>query len=214
MGTKTRHFAIEFALLILVLLILLDSPGAFARPNTAIPTMHILVLDYADVPPRVLAEAEQETSRIFGPARLQFRWTDCGTRQSPHLPSPCEGTGVAGEIRLRILPRPLNHNFANSVFGFATAPTYASVYYESARRLIQTVTDSNSNISVILGCLIAHEIGHLLLGTDQHTASGIMQASWDIHQIQRALRGTLGFSSQQAERMRQSVAVRVSASLE
>ena len=93
------------------------------------------------------------------------------------------------------------------------APTYASLYYESAQRLVQTETDASSNISMILGCLMAHEIGHLLLGEGQHTASGIMQASWDILQVQNALRGTLGFSYQQARRMRQSTVVRIEASL-
>jgi hypothetical protein len=149
----------------------------------------------------------------FAQAGLRFQWTDCSVRHSPDLYSACEYEPVSGQIRVRILPRHLNHNFQDSVSGFAVAPTYASLYYESAQRLVQTETDASSNISMILGCLMAHEIGHLLLGEGQHTASGIMQASWDILQVQNALRGTLGFSYQQARRMRQSTVVRIEASL-
>jgi hypothetical protein len=213
MVTSIRSLAIRFAILILILPAVMDSASAFAQSDTAPSAINVLVLDYSDVSPRVLAGAERETSRIFDQAGLRFRWTECAMQGSPGSPSACEGESTPGEIRVRILPRRLNYDFKDSVFGFAIAPTYASVYYESAQRLVQTATDSSSNISVILGCLMAHEIGHLLLGSDHHTASGIMQASWDIHQIQRAVRGTLGFSSQQADRMQQSAILRIKASL-
>jgi hypothetical protein len=194
-------------MLLLLVSIVMDSASTFAQSDTPLPAINVLVLNYSDVSPNVLAAAERETSRIFAQAGLRFQWMDCSVRHSSDLPSACEDEPVTGQIRVRILPRQLNHNFSDSVFGFVVAPTYASVYYESALRLVQTATDATSNVSVILGCLMAHEIGHLLLGQGQHTVSGIMQPSWDIHQVQFALRGALGFSSQQARRMRQSIVV-------
>jgi hypothetical protein len=44
--------------------------------------------------------------------------------------------------------------------------TLASVYYEYAVRL----TSSDTEVSTMLGCAIAHEIGHLLLGPRSHSA--------------------------------------------
>jgi hypothetical protein len=203
-ATNIGNLAIRLVMLILLVSVVLDSASTFAQSDTPLPAINVLVLDYSAVSPSVLAAAERETSRIFAQAGLRFQWTDCPVRHSSDLSSACEDEPVTGQIRVRILPRHLNHNFPDSVFGFVVAPTYASVYYESALRLVQTVSDASSNISVILGCLMAHEIGHLLLGQGQHTVSGIMQPSWDIQQVQLALRGRLGFSSQQARRMRQS----------
>lgn len=40
---------------------------------------------------------------------------------------------------------------------------------------------------------MAHEVGHLLLGENRHSASGIMKAQWDLKQVQLAMRGSLGF---------------------
>jgi len=212
-ATNIGNLAIRLVMLILLVSVVLDSASTFAQSDTRLPAINVLVLDYSAVSPSVLAAAERETSRIFAQAGLRFQWTDCPVRHSPDLSSACEYEPVSGQIRVRILPRHLNHNFQDSVSGFAVAPTYASLYYESAQRLVQTETDASSNISMILGCLMAHETGHLLLGEGQHTASGIMQASWDILQVQNALRGTLGFSYQQARRMRQSTVVRIEASL-
>jgi hypothetical protein len=42
-------------------------------------------------------------------------------------------------------------------------------------------------IPIILGCDIAHEIGHLLLGSESHSASGIMQGHWERGQIRQAV---------------------------
>jgi len=203
-ATNIGNLAIRLAMLILFVSVGMYSARTFAQSDTRLPAINVLVFDYSNASPSVLAAAERETSRIFAQAGIRFQWTECGVRHSSDLSSACEDEPVTGQIRVRMLPHHLNHNFSDSVFGFVVAPAYASVYYESALRLVQTVTDANSNISVILGCLMAHEIGHLLLGQGQHTVSGIMQPSWDIQQVQLALRGRLGFSSQQARRMRQS----------
>lgn len=184
---------------------LLGSCNALAEKNSQSAALIVAVFDYSDVVPTVLSSAEREASRIFGQTGIRLQWTYCSTGRSPVSTSICEGEPAPGQIRLRVLRRHLNYDFKESVFGFAIAPSLASVYYESAERLVQSATDSSSNTPIILGCLMAHEIGHLLLGHDQHTVSGIMKATWDIEQIQQAMKGSLGFSPQQAEQMRDSI---------
>jgi hypothetical protein len=149
-----------------------------------------------------LTLTKEAIDNIFRKSGIRLAWTDC-----PPVPSSvgerlCRDESVPGEVRVRIVDRQLKHYVAENAFGFAIPPVWATVYYEPALRLARSTTDSESNVSIILGCLIAHEIGHLLLGKDQHTASGIMMARWDIQQIQQVMKGTLGFSRQQAERMR------------
>ena len=40
--------------------------------------------------------------------------------------------------------------------------------------------DAACRCAIILGRVTAHEIGHLLLGTNSHTVHGLMQAKWDL----------------------------------
>jgi hypothetical protein len=47
---------------------------------------------------------------------------------------------------------------------------------------------------------MAHEIGHLLLGANRHSASGIMKAAWRHADVELAGQGRLTFSA--AERRR------------
>ena len=41
----------------------------------------------------------------------------------------------------------------------------------------------STEIPIILGCVITHEVGHLLLGSNSHSGSEIMQGQWERGQI-------------------------------
>jgi hypothetical protein len=49
---------------------------------------------------------------------------------------------------------------------------------------------------------VVHELGHLLLGLDSHSADGVMRAKWDFAALQQLAHGTLTFSAIEAQRMR------------
>ena len=51
---------------------------------------------------------------------------------------------------------------------------------------------------VILGNVIAHEIGHILLGPGSHSETGIMSFPWGRKQLLDASRGLLLFTPEQA----------------
>jgi len=63
--------------------------------------------------------------------------------------------------------------------------------------------------ALILGSVIAHEIGHALLSVDGHTDIGIMRGIWDIHDLSEAEQGRLVFTPKQAEVIRTEVARRM-----
>ena len=58
------------------------------------------------------------------------------------------------------------------------ATVYAAAIAERARR-------DGTSLATLVGRVSAHEIGHLLLGTNAHAAHGLMQASWDVKRIDR-----------------------------
>jgi hypothetical protein len=61
----------------------------------------------------------------------------------------------------------------------------------------------------ILGNMIAHEIGHVLLNLRSHSATGIMRGDWDLQDLQDVAYGCLLFTRLQAEIIRAEVVRRV-----
>lgn len=178
-------------------------PGpSTAQTSETRPSIDILVFNYSSAPTAVLVKAAAETNQIFARSGIDFSWIYCRPRSSPDSAAACQSATAPGEIRLRVLGPHLNNTFPDSIFGFAIAPTFVTVYYDSALRLVETISDSDSYLPRVLGCLIAHEIGHLLLGENQHAISGIMHARWDIQQMQLLMKGGLQFTPQQAMQMR------------
>ena len=47
---------------------------------------------------------------------------------------------------------------------------------------------------MLLAHVLAHEISHILQGTDQHSARGVMKALWDINDYLRMARHPLPFT--------------------
>jgi len=56
--------------------------------------------------------------------------------------------------------------------------------------------------SQLLGHLMAHEIGHLLLPSGSHSAAGLMKGTWDETQAGLARTDILTFDASQAAAMR------------
>lgn len=157
------------------------------------PRLAVLVYNFSDATPELLRAAEREAGRIFTQSGVHIAWTDCPIEKTPAAKSECNDEPAPGQIRLRILRRPSTDIFRDSILGFAIAPVFASIYYDSAVLLARTSINGDIDLSVVLGCLASHEIGHLLLGENRHSASGIMKAEWLSRQVQLAMMGSLLF---------------------
>jgi hypothetical protein len=64
---------------------------------------------------------------------------------------------------------------------------------------------------VILGHVLAHETGHLLLGADSHSVSGIMHVPWRVKDLEIMAEGRMLFTPGEARRMRMNVQARIQA---
>ena len=148
--------------------------------RTSHPTITVLVANYSQASPAILAAAEREAGRILGQAGLRASWIECSVGPSTiSTQDPCQKAPEANGIRLRILPGPVLDKFQDSVFGFAIHPVLASVYYEFALRRARR-DDAEFELPIILGCVMAHELGHLLLGSNSHSDRGIMLPRWEV----------------------------------
>jgi hypothetical protein len=125
----------------------------------------------------------------------------------------CQAPLASNELVARILPA-----------GTAEGRTYlitlgdALVDVETGSGSIATVsTDrvrtmaqgAGADVAQLLGRAMAHEIGHLLLGTTQHASQGPMRASWSGADHRRDLKTDWLFGTREGQAMRSAIANRV-----
>jgi len=179
----------------------------FATAADPSPTIRIRVVDYASASPAILAEAEREAARILSKAGLRTVWVNCSGGRSTTVPQdPCQEL-EATDISLRVLSEPTQNTFQDTVFGFAVVPILATVYYEAVRH---AKSDGAAfDTPIILGCVIAHEIGHLLLGSNSHSGLGVMKRRWERKQFRQAMTGILLFTPEQAKRIQAEAQTRM-----
>jgi hypothetical protein len=60
----------------------------------------------------------------------------------------------------------------------------------------------------LLGHALAHEIGHLLLGPNSHSATGVMRGQWNHDDLKTMARAYLFFTDQQSQQIRKEASAR------
>jgi hypothetical protein len=191
---------------------LVSSDAVFAKVTDPRTMLRVRVNNYTQASPLIVARAEREAGRILGETGLRMVWLDCPMEHYGGVPvqqNPCLEPLEATDIVLRVLPERAQNKFEDTVFGFAVVPIFASVYYDYALRSAKRDNDE-FEVPVILGCVIAHELGHLLLGSNSHSGSGVMQPQWGRKQVQQALTGGLLFTHAQSKRIQAEAEKRTS----
>jgi hypothetical protein len=78
---------------------------------------------------------------------------------------------------------------------------HATVYYDMVERLF-VGGRAMPNIGNLLGAAMAHEIGHVLLGSNEHSIQGIMKATWGPAEFQLLACKRLQFTPQESAGIR------------
>jgi hypothetical protein len=172
------------------------SAGAETRSEPLV--IRVAIVNQANVPSSVLAGAEGEAARIFTAAGMKLMWVD----RLFDGEYPLYVNIVAGPFA----EAHLNPGVLGAAPGSARGlGSLAYVFYSR----VQQFSDLHAvDPGLVMGLVIAHELGHVLLHDKLHTAAGLMRAEWDDHQMLIAKMGGLLFSKQDAATIRQGVAAR------
>lgn len=161
------------------------------------PQIRVLVYNMANIQVATLAQAESQASRIFNQARIYPLWVEC----------PCDNGPGPADLMLRIIPKLFGTTRAKvskEAMGYAPVSTDGGVLATVFFDRVEEVTKGGP-VAPVLGNVMAHELGHLLLGQNAHTLQGIMRANWSRGFMKLAQRGLLNFSPEQAEVIRSHV---------
>jgi len=83
-----------------------------------------------------------------------------------------------------------------------------TIFYDRIEQIEMQEVSGSASLAQILGYAIAHEIGHVLLGSTQHSVNGIMRGPWTQIEFERMAKGWLGFTTQQSAVMRERAFMR------
>jgi hypothetical protein len=176
---------------------LLLSGAIFAPPKLSIVIYHAEA-----VPAAELLRAEIVAHSILRQAGIETRWRPATAGDV--APGPDE---IAVHL-LSVHPS----NLAPEISGYAllmSDGSYAGISCPAVRASAATL---ESDSATLLGAVMAHELGHILLRTRDHSTSGVMVRHLGSRQIHDAARGELQFLRSEARRMRAEAARRGAAS--
>jgi hypothetical protein len=169
----------------------------------------VRVYNSANVPPFDLFEAEHRAARVFRQAKIKTVWEHVPTLGEVQDHVQSEEWNPA-ELHLRLWTRAgvgLS-TYGEDILGFCVSMEMSTAIIISdeirKRAAIKGTTPGD-----LLGLVMAHEMGHLLLRSKTHSVEGIMQAqlATDLRDRTRTL---LVFTRQQASSIRGEVERRMS----
>ena len=173
----------------------------------------VLLYDYSGIQQEAMAQVQQYAGGILRQAGIEVRWRNCPL-PTPGVPaSPVCGKHVDdyADFQVSLLTSRMSRKIATGPeqFGLAVLsredrfPTNAHVF---SSRVVEFARAKMVPWTQLLGSVIAHEVGHLLLGSNSHSGTGIMRAQWQPGELREALiTGSLSFTARQAEQMRSDV---------
>jgi hypothetical protein len=170
-------------------------------------TVSVRLYDQAQVPATVLHSAMNETSRLFRAAGIRISWErpsaeapeDQGTDQTAYV---CQRPDERPYLAVRLIRRTPANVYPGALgysLPLAHSGAHVVIFYDRVEELPQWV---NTAAYVILGHAMAHELGHVLLGSTEHALGGLMQARWTSASWRLATAGVLSFEREEVRRMR------------
>jgi hypothetical protein len=162
----------------------------------------VSVFNDAGVEPSVWLQAQGRATEIMRRSGISLTWLDCGIPASGKPDSNCSAISYPTHLSVRMVPKvsPVKGDiFGQSFQDTAGEGNYVLVYYASIKAFRAATTVPAGEL---LGCVVAHELGHLLLGTASHSSTGLMSAVWQDPELRQVRRGNLLFTGDEGEHIR------------
>jgi hypothetical protein len=125
-------------------------------------------------------------------------WRDC----SPPAAEPsCDRVLSADEVIVRIVvdsqPPASSAALASSLMGQREPACLVTIW---ADRVLALAAAGEMNPAELLGRVLVHELGHVLIGSAAHSSEGLMRAEWTSDELRRGRRADWRFSAADARR--------------
>jgi hypothetical protein len=148
-------------------------------------TVSVHVTDYANVSRTTLTEAQAYATAAYRASGLDVTWSSAPWSPG-HEPRSTDSRRI--DVRAVILSIEMAEKLCrarglgDSVMGHATSAATearARIVYVFYHRIYRTAASHRTLVERGLGHVMAHEIGHVLLGVGSHSEEGLMRPTWE-----------------------------------
>jgi len=195
------------------LLPVLSAVTASALPKDEEKQVTIRVRNYARIETAVLLRAETTANKILQEAGADTVWLLCFDGTTWSVDVAC--TNLPGPMDLTVNVLPFSTSQASrlrrDVFGDAIEDGeqgFGSDAWIFIDRIKSFAMERELSLAQLLGHVLAHELGHMLLGANSHSGMGLMRAQWSSRELLDADHGGLFFSSSESKRIQKAVLAR------
>jgi hypothetical protein len=176
-------------------------------------TITVRVYDYVRLDRRILSTAEAEVGGILEKAGVSVRWVDCPTSHAVLADFPeCQTPPRFNDYFLSILSSQMTATQGNYEDAMGAADDSelgsrrAAIFFN---RIDSHAGGDQAPADVLMGRVMAHEIGHLLLGPNAHSRSGIMKAAWSARELSMLAAHEMFFTAEQSCKIAARLAAQV-----
>jgi len=156
-----------------------------------------LLFDYVRLPEKMQKQMQDQVSEIYRKAGVEMEWAPCSTGEGQAERYPgCTGYEDATHVLLRIHPHVRKGMTSEAAGEAIVSARIINVYWD---RVQYEAVSLRVPALEVLAHIIAHEIGHLLLGPNSHAPAGIMAARWRSRDLIHIFQGGLSFTPRECE---------------
>lgn len=172
--------------------------------NAPHTTLVVRVYDGVGLATRDVREANRVASEILAEAGVDLRWRICPAEPVQRVDS-CRQPLAANEAVLRIIPAARQMTAEPASLGFTLLDpsgrqaVLSTVFMD---RILDVAGRARVDPTQLAGRAMAHEIGHLLLGTSGHATSGLMRAFWSDDTLRSHARDDWSLLPEEADAIR------------
>ena len=146
-------------------------------------TIRVQVTDRAKLSPRELATAEAQVAAAYRMSGIEMVWSS-----TPWGPVDDNTASEPVDVHVVIIPRDMvqkkcrAQGLSDSVMGVAISSAteargrIAYIFYDRIERI---AVSQKTPTARGLGHIMAHEVGHLLIGSNSHSDQGLMKPNWN-----------------------------------
>ena len=182
-------------------MVMVSTPLTAAPPDP--PVISIGLDDYGNVPVGQLIHAQADVAQVYCDVGIEIAWRETRHLSTVTPPARTRFTPSRPGLTIIILSPDMVTRMAPPSAALGTArgsldgPGHIAYVFYSRLPILNVGNDDE-----IMGLVIAHEIGHLLLPHGSHSDTGIMRGQWDVRELRRVSLHALGFTLSQAQEIR------------
>ena len=173
--------------------------------STRAAEVTVRLYDQAGIGAKKLERARGIVDRIFRISGVSLHWVPCATDGS-ETKQECIQLLKNNEISLRIVSRSPSEQKVTGHFtggrahriGNLKGAGFASIFVD---RLEKIAAEQKLSLAIVLGHIIGHEVGHILLPQNSHSRQGLMRFHLKRDEWQQADKGRLHFTKNQAKQI-------------